>query len=213
MNNQLIPVFAGELSGTPVQLVDARLLHSFLEVGKDFSTWIKDRIKKYNFVEATDYRLTKSGELDIRGFQKAVDYHLSIDMAKELGMIERSDKGRQIRQYFLEMERRVIAKPSINPLAIENSALKDELLELYRERERLLQTPKSVNNEFGGRKYWLPEEDAVIIEKRAQGLGAGRLSKLLNRSYDSVAHRIRILAARGAFTPMAMQADVFGGAA
>lgn len=57
--NTLIPIFAGELSGMPVQLVDARLLHTFLESAQDFSDWVKKRIKAYGFIENTDYLLHK----------------------------------------------------------------------------------------------------------------------------------------------------------
>jgi len=108
MNNQLIPVFSGELSGVPAQLVDARLLHTFLESAQDFSDWIKKRIKAYSFIENTDYLIHKFMEQLPSGAKAKIDYHLSIDMAKELGMIERSEKGRQIRRYFLEMERKAL---------------------------------------------------------------------------------------------------------
>jgi phage anti-repressor protein len=55
MNNQLIPVFSGKLNNQSIKLVDARQLHEFLEVGKQFATWITERIKEYNFVENQDY--------------------------------------------------------------------------------------------------------------------------------------------------------------
>ena len=116
MSDQLIPVFSGEMSGVSVLLVDARLLHGFLEVARDFSTWIKDRIEEYGFIEAIDFLIPQ-----IRGIKKgrggdrrSIEYHLSIDMAKELGMIERNEKGRQIRRHFLEMERIAKAKSIAN---------------------------------------------------------------------------------------------------
>lgn len=101
MNPQLIPVFAGELSGVPVQLLDARLWHSFLDVATQFKDWIARRIEEYVFIDGQDFRsfLSKT-----KG-RPSNEYHLSIDMAKELGMIERNEKGRQIRRFFLEMER------------------------------------------------------------------------------------------------------------
>jgi phage anti-repressor protein len=122
--NTLIPVFAGELSGMPVQLVDARLLHTFLEVGKDFSTWIKDRIEEYSFLLNSDY-LEYSPKLGRtpKGGRPAKDYALSIDMSKELGMIERNDKGRQIRRYFLDMEK-VAHQLSTNPLQLPEAKTK-----------------------------------------------------------------------------------------
>jgi phage anti-repressor protein/DNA-binding protein H-NS len=117
-NTQLIPVFTGTIAGVPAQLVDARLLHSFLKVGKDFSNWLKDRIRQYGFQENQDYIcIAKSGDGENRGFQP-IDYHLSLDMAKELSMVERNEKGKQARRYFIECERLAIEAfhPKLLPL-------------------------------------------------------------------------------------------------
>ena len=116
MNNQdltphtleLIPVFMGEINGVPVQMVNARDLHEFLEVGKDFSNWIKDRIRQYGFQENDDYiRVAKTGEGVNQGFQP-IEYHLTLDTAKELSMVERNEKGKQARRYFIECEKRLL---------------------------------------------------------------------------------------------------------
>ena len=87
------------------RLVDARELYDFLEVGRDFTTWIKDRIIKYDFIENIDYiiTLTKSGE---RKNVVRHDYILKMDMAKEIAMVESNDKGRVVRRYFIEVEKR-----------------------------------------------------------------------------------------------------------
>ncbi|SEN67407.1 antA/AntB antirepressor family protein [Nitrosomonas marina] len=100
----LIPVSRSEINGESIQTVKARELHEFLEVGKDFSTWIKDRINQYDFIEDRDYVLTfpKIGE---RKNVKITEYHITLDMAKELSMVERNEKGKQARQYFIECER------------------------------------------------------------------------------------------------------------
>ncbi len=50
-----IPVITGKLAGQSVPLVDARLLHVFLDVGRDYTTWIKDRIAEYEFIEGEDF--------------------------------------------------------------------------------------------------------------------------------------------------------------
>ena len=99
---QLIPVFNGEIDGIPQQLCDARDLHSFLAVGRFFSNWIKERIEQYGFVEGEDFLpfLAKS-----TGGRPATEYHLTLDMAKELAMVENNDQGRQVRRYFIAMER------------------------------------------------------------------------------------------------------------
>jgi phage anti-repressor protein len=97
------------------QCVDARELHQFLETGRDFSTWIKDRIEEYGFTEGEDYIIKSFDSPDLgnqkRGVQKrggdrrSIDYTLSLGMAKELAMVERSYVGRQVRRYFIEVEK------------------------------------------------------------------------------------------------------------
>jgi len=107
-NNSLIPVFTGTLAGAPTQLANARELHSFLGIGKMFANWIKDRIKQYGFQENQDYIcVAKTGNGENRGFQP-IEYHISLDMAKELSMVERNAKGKQARRYFIECERLII---------------------------------------------------------------------------------------------------------
>ncbi len=109
-----IPVVAGTLDGQRAHLVDARLLHTFLEVGRDFSTWIKGRIEEFGFEQGQDYILPKSGEYSPnpgsipRGRrQPKVDYFLTLDMAKELAMVERTPRGREARRYFIACERQL----------------------------------------------------------------------------------------------------------
>lgn len=86
--------------------VEARELHAFLEVGRDFTSWIKGRIEKYEFEEGSDYTvtLTKTGE---RKNVMAHQYTLSLEMAKELCMVENNDKGREARRYFIACEKRL----------------------------------------------------------------------------------------------------------
>ena len=112
--NELVRIAHTNIGDESVETVNARELHGFLGVGKDFSTWIKSRIEQYGFTEDQDYILTfpKTGE---RGNVKLIEYHLSIDMAKELSMVERNEKGRQARKYFIECEKRWKMEVDITP--------------------------------------------------------------------------------------------------
>ncbi|MBU2808901.1 MULTISPECIES: antA/AntB antirepressor family protein [Acidithiobacillus] len=110
MNNQsdLVPIIEGTLQGRPQLLCDARDLHAFLEVRWDFTTWIKRRIAKYGFVEGEDYevfhKFVENPQGD-RGGRPTDEYQLTIDMAKELAMVENNERGHQARRYFIERER------------------------------------------------------------------------------------------------------------
>lgn len=87
------------------QAVNARELHQKLGVGKDFSSWIKNRIEKYGFVKNQDYSsFTQIGERE-KGATVRKEYALSLDMAKELCMIENNEQGRLFRKYFIEVEK------------------------------------------------------------------------------------------------------------
>ncbi len=90
MTSQLIPVFNGTIANETALLCNARDLHAFLEVGKDFSTWIRIRISEYEFTENQDFiLLPKTGEQRKgRGGHNRKDYHLTLDTAKELAMVD-----------------------------------------------------------------------------------------------------------------------------
>ena len=108
MTVQLIPVFNGSISNEAALLCNARDLHAFLEVGKRFATWITERISEYEFVENQDYVIASQiREAKGRGGHNRKDYHLTLDTAKELAMVERNEKGRQIRRYFIECEKKL----------------------------------------------------------------------------------------------------------
>lgn len=92
------------------QVISARELHEFLEVGRDFTTWIKGRISTYQFRENEDYQkfqmIPQNGGIKTRGGdRRSMDYLLSLDMAKELSMIENNEKGRLARKYFITCEK------------------------------------------------------------------------------------------------------------
>ncbi|ELU4745531.1 antA/AntB antirepressor family protein [Escherichia coli] len=108
MNSQLIPVFNGTIANETALLCNARDLHAFLGVKKVFAAWITNRISEYEFIENQDYILLSNlgKQTSGRGGHNRKDYHLTLDTAKELAMVERNEKGRQIRRYFIECEKK-----------------------------------------------------------------------------------------------------------
>ena len=105
---ELIPI--SENNGQ--RAVSARDLHAFLESKQDFSTWIKNRIEKYDLVENVDYVAapqiygTANG-----GHSTRLEYALTIDAAKELSMVEGNEKGKMARKYFIACEQKLKEVP------------------------------------------------------------------------------------------------------
>lgn len=85
--------------------VMGRDLHAFLEVHTEYRAWIK-RMIDYGFVKNEDYAIKNDRTPSPAGMKERSNHILSMDMAKEISMLQRSEKGRQARRYFIECERR-----------------------------------------------------------------------------------------------------------
>lgn len=94
------------------QVVSARELYDFLGVKKDFSSWIQGRVVKYDFKRNEDYTtvslIPQIGGIKRGGDRKSIDYLITLEMAKELCMVENNQKGREARQYFIECEKKYV---------------------------------------------------------------------------------------------------------
>lgn len=89
------------------QLVSGRELHEFLEVGTQYTKWF-DRMTEYGFAENVDFAVIVKNDYDETAFggtRKITDHAMTLDMAKEISMIQRTEKGKQARQYFIEVEK------------------------------------------------------------------------------------------------------------
>lgn len=129
--HDLVPIAPTRMGGEAVDTVNARDLHAALMVGRVFASWIAGRIEEYGFIEGRDF-VTVS-RLPIPGSGNrgaATDYFITLDMAKELGMVEKNDAGRAIRRHFIECERiarnathTLPAGPSKNELGRQQAAI------------------------------------------------------------------------------------------
>lgn len=93
-----------------IQTVNARELHTFLAVKQRFNDWISKRIEQYEFQEDRDF--TRYCDSSSDNPNPPIDYFVSINMAKELSMVERTAKGKEARLYFLECERKLTMQAS-----------------------------------------------------------------------------------------------------
>jgi anti-repressor protein len=105
MDNQLIKINVNEKQE---QTISARELHKFLESGERYSKWF-DRMIGYGFVAGRDFNLHENMQVQIEGDRtverKFQDHALTLDMAKQLCMLARSERGKQARQYFIQVEK------------------------------------------------------------------------------------------------------------
>ncbi|MFX3678053.1 antA/AntB antirepressor family protein, partial [Streptococcus suis] len=86
-------------------VVSGRQLHEALGVNSNYTTWF-DRMTEYGFTENEDYVLLSNfGNQTGRGGHNKVDHVIKLDMAKEIAMIQRTDRGKQVRQYFIQIEK------------------------------------------------------------------------------------------------------------
>lgn len=83
--------------------VSARELHEGLEINTKFATWF-ERMCEYGFSEGNEF-FPKVGKTSEQGGRPSIDYQISIDMAKQICMIQRTEKGKQYRQYFIDLEK------------------------------------------------------------------------------------------------------------
>ena len=153
------------------QLVSARELYEFLGIGVHFSTWMK-RMCEYGFEEDIDFSILKSGNPN-GGIAKIADYAITIDMAKEISMIQRTEKGKQARLYFIECEKKL--------KAIDNKA--QLLLDIYNGGEKAIAASKKLHEiEAAPIKAELKEAN-IQLQKDKQWWSIKRTAIMTNTSW------------------------------
>mgnify|MGYP002588869954 FL=1 len=130
------------------QAVNARELHQKLGSKQQFANWIRNRIEKYGFVENQDFSSFNKVIKRENGATTVTEYALSLDMAKELCMVENNEKGRMIRKYFIEVEKKARTQ---NPFAIPQTYSEALLLAANQakqiEKQQLALEQKKIEND------------------------------------------------------------------
>lgn len=106
--SNLITINQSSINNEAVQTVNARELHAFLETDIRFNDWIARRISEYEFIENQDFIIFTQKRVKIQRGRPSIEYHITLDMAKELSMVERNEKGREARKYFIACEKKVL---------------------------------------------------------------------------------------------------------
>ena len=167
-----------------IETVNARELHAFLEVKTRFNDWIANRISEFGFTENKDF-VSLTENLVSGGKQNV--FHISIDMAKELSMLERNDKGKQARLYFIECERIAKAKqvPQSFSEALQLAANQAKQLEAQAAKvnyfDKVCDTTGLVNATQVGQKFKM---SAVTLNKNLDGLNVYNRSIKRGRAFQ-----------------------------
>jgi anti-repressor protein len=137
--NEMIKIENQTINNQNIECINARDLHSQLEIKTVFSNWIKRAIDKYGFENNVDYANAKIGN----GNNALIEYYVSLEMAKELCMLDDSDKGRNFRKYFIECEK----KTKKQELPKINSFLLSQIAETLRMAEQEIYNLSLENNQ------------------------------------------------------------------
>ena len=162
--------------------VSGRELHEFLEVGTAYKDWFP-RMAEYGFVEGTDFCSKMS---ESTGGRPAVDHRMTIDMAKEICMIQRTDRGKQARQYFIECEKRL--KGQEQPVTLEQQMAQGLLAAqklLDTTRLELAQSKQIINELQPKASYYdliLQSKSLMSVSKIAKDFGKSAV--WLNRKLE-----------------------------
>ena len=189
--NELIKLNEQTINNELVQTVNARELHAFLGNGDMFANWIKNRIEKYGFVENQDFLSFLETTKKPSGGRPSREYYITLDMAKQLTMVENNDKGKQARRYFIECEKKLreIVKPQpAQPIgevedklraiafALDRSSLSDVAKETY-----IITSAETLTGVYLGYRPQLEQKTYTATQIGEQlGISTNKVGKLTN---------------------------------
>lgn len=169
IENELVPVYE---TSTGEKVVYGTELHGVLEVRSKFADWIKNRLNDCEALENEDFQ-TFSKNLE-KG-RPSVDYIIKLDTAKEMAMLERNEKGKQVRRYFIEVEKKhkslALSAQNLSPQLqlLINMEMKQK--EHDQKLEQLDSKVDSIKEVVALRPNAWRKESGSIINKIAQSLG------------------------------------------
>jgi anti-repressor protein len=172
--------------------VSARELYEFLEIKEDFTDWFK-RYLQYGFIEKDDYIIYLENRVnsDNRRGRPSVDYLMTVEMAKEISMLQRSEKGKEARKYFIECERKLkehqLAIPDFsNPyeaaLAWAERYKREQLA--IEERDIAIKTKSQINNKITATATAMATASAAVRKVNKLENELGKLESELGRGRD-----------------------------
>ncbi|EDJ9560798.1 phage antirepressor Ant [Campylobacter coli] len=167
-----IQIYNDKTIGAEINSANAREIFQFLNSEQEYSNWIKNRISHYNFIENQDYII----ELVYTKGRPRKEYYVTLDMAKELCMVENNEKGRQARRYFIECEKRLknLEQEKMQKLAFRQS---------LGYKSQLAQQKEHYENKIKALKYDLEKKKQLSFKRKLSQKELLELRKILARDY------------------------------
>lgn len=166
-------------------VVNARELHEFLDSKQEFSNWMKNRINKFGFTENQDYTSFDKIIKRENGATTRTEYAITLDMAKELSMVENNDRGREARRYFIECEKQLRDPSRMSRLEIAKMLVEAEEEKIRYQRQAELQSVelKKAAPKVEYFEQVLQSEEGIPVSKIAKefGMGAPSLNRMLHQ--------------------------------
>ena len=179
------------------QLVSGRELHEFLEIRTKYEDWFR-RMVEYGFEEAIDFirvaqkRATNNLKNPVT---TVIDHAISIDMAKEISMIQRTEKGKIARQYFINCEKKLKEVKKLSPMEL----MELQFIALKEQKEKIAQVENRVDKleeDMPLLQIDCKEIQALVRKKGIEALGGYRSiayndNSLRGKVYSDIQQQIR----------------------
>ncbi|EAK0368388.1 phage antirepressor Ant [Campylobacter jejuni] len=165
-------IYNNKTIGAEINSVNAREIYKIINSEQEFANWIKNRISHYNFIENQDYII----ELVYTKGRPRKEYYVTLDMAKELCMVENNEKGRQARRYFIECEKRLknLEQEKMQKLAFHQS---------LGYKSQLKQQKEHYENKIKALKYDLENKNKLSFKRKLSQKELLELRKILAKDY------------------------------
>ncbi|EAH6009410.1 phage antirepressor Ant [Campylobacter coli] len=168
-----IQIYNDKTIGAEINSANAREIFQFLNSEQEYANWIKNRISHYDFIENQDYII----ELVYTKGRPRKEYYVTLDMAKELCMVENNEKGRQARRYFIECEKRLknLEQEKMQKLAFHQS---------LGYKSQLKQQKEHYENKIKALQYDLENKKELSLKRKLSKEELLELRKILAKDYN-----------------------------
>jgi len=156
----LLPISKETIGNSAVNTIDGRKLHAFLGIKKDYSDWIKVQIKRAHLVENEDFVVLPQKGENLSGGRPSLEYHLTLEAGKHISMMSGANKGKEVRDYFIECEKRALQPQPVPQVSDARTAA---LIDMLVKQDALEQAQRKQASELEAVK-----QAVAIVEARTQ---------------------------------------------